>query len=680
MHSFVFKMRAALPAAAIMLGVAAPAAAQKEADFANPPVLQLSAPITALRAAVPDSARGAPAPSERQLDLRIAYTENSISNPIARTRDKVRLRSYTGAGVDPRAPFVAPTVEANPGDTVRITLHNELPYDPSCIEATDKPNVPHCFNGTNLHGHGLWVSPTGNSDNVTISINPQVSFQYEYNLPADHPAGTFWYHTHVHGSTALQVSSGMAGALVIRGNRLPTPTHNGDIDTLLKTADGKPIHENLLVLQQIQYACYDQDGNIKVRLKDGSIGVKTKDNADQIASWYCAPGDVGGVEYYTAPNGAGLFGPGTWNESGRYTTINGRVRPRFQSVAGRVERWRIVHAGVRDTVTFKLHKLIKDSGDIDKLSEAEADDFVATHCAAEETPYYSIASDGLTMAAAQEHNDSFPTTLQPGYRSDALVVFPDAGNYCVVNAAAPAGGNLTGRPVSRRLLGTVKVAPGQRVTDIRAYLTRELVKMADLHMPATIRAAVKKDLRDGLRLSHFTRHKDIPKEELTGAQSLYFNIQTSPTLEFQVGNNAADARPYQPGVIDRHLMLGGVEEWTLQSGLASHPFHIHVNPFQIVAVYDPNGKDVSTPDSVDDYEGAGKVDPQYRGTKGQWKDTIWVKNVDKPYTVVVRTRYQRYIGQFVLHCHILDHEDQGMMQNISIDLPNGKGGAAKAHH
>ncbi|HYO57090.1 multicopper oxidase domain-containing protein, partial [Archangium sp.] len=41
------------------------------------------------------------------------------------------------------------------------------------------------------------------------------------------------------------------------------------------------------------------------------------------------------------------------------------------------------------------------------------------------------------------------------------------------------------------------------------------------------------------------------------------------------------------------------------------------------------------------------------------------------YTITVRTRYQRYIGEFVLHCHILDHEDQGMMQNVSIELMLG---------
>ncbi len=114
----------------------------------------------------------------------------------------------------------------------------------------------------------------------------------------------------------------------------------------------------------------------------------------------------------------------------------------------------------------------------------------------------------------------------------------------------------------------------------------------------------------------------------------------------------------------------------------SHPFHIHVNPFQIVEILDPTGKDVSAPDAVDDY--GGSVDTQYPGLKGVWKDTLWVKNPGTTpatqYKLIVRTRYERYIGDFVLHCHILDHEDQGMMQNIRIALPDGAGGTSHGHH
>ncbi len=136
-------------------------------------------------------------------------------------------------------------------------------------------------------------------------------------------------------------------------------------------------------------------------------------------------------------------------------------------------------------------------------------------------------------------------------------------------------------------------------------------------------------------------------------------------------------------------MLGGVDEWTLKSNFVSHPFHIHVNPFQIVKIIAPDGKtDVSAPGAVDNFEkdsnGNTIIDPEYPGLKGVWKDTLLVKNIARgvpgPYTIVMRTRYQRYIGDFVLHCHILDHEDQGMMQNIRIALPDGKGSVASSHH
>ena len=50
------------------------------------------------------------------------------------------------------------------------------------------------------------------------------------------------------------------------------------------------------------------------------------------------------------------------------------------------------------------------------------------------------------------------------------------------------------------------------------------------------------------------------------------------------------------------------------------------------------------------------------------------------YTVIVRTRYERYIGDFVLHCHILDHEDQDMMENVRISLPDGQGGVMMAQY
>lgn len=60
--------------------------------------------------------------------------------------------------------------------------------------------------------------------------------------------------------------------------------------------------------------------------------------------------------------------------------------------------------------------------------------------------------------------------------------------------------------------------------------------------------------------------------------------------KFEVSGTPYDPQRYDPKRIDRKLMFGTDEEWTLTSRLAGHPFHIHVNPFQVVKILDPNGK------------------------------------------------------------------------------------------
>lgn len=235
------------------------------------------------------------------------------------------------------------------------------------------------------------------------------------------------------------------------------------------------------------------------------------------------------------------------------------------------------------------------------------------------------------------------------------------------------------RVPSRKLLGLVEVAQGRAaLADITSYLVTELVAAAAVNMPAAVRNKVVADLRNGLKLSSFVPHPDVQDDEVTGKQDLVFNI-----LDWQTKNPVfvVNGKPFDPNRIDRVLRLGGVDEWTLKSDFVGHPFHIHVNPFQVVKILDPSGKDVSTPEAVDNPDGKG-VDPQYRALKGVWKDTLWVKNPgldpSQQYTIVVRTRYQRYIGDYVMHCHILDHEDQGMMQLIRVALPDGAGGTS--HH
>ncbi|WP_299618910.1 multicopper oxidase family protein [uncultured Tateyamaria sp.] len=597
---------------------------------------------------------------EVRLEMNISYLDREIFNPVSGDYDPVRLRGYSDAlnTGTPSSALVGPTIEVSPGQTARIKLNNNMPPDATCnMGKGGSINTPHCFNGTNLHTHGLWVNPAGNGDNVLISIRPGVSFEYEYAIPDDHPAGTFWYHPHLHGSTALQVSSGMSGAIIIRDNRAPVPdsdggfARTGDLDRLLVNEDMQPIQDRVLVLQQIQYACRDADGAIQT-------------NAD--GTYRCDEGQVGGIEGYDQ------FGPNTWPTSGRYTSVNGEVLGRLaEATVGVPERWRMIHAGVRDTINFEIRPRIGD-GPFRGIASADTDSWIEENCGPA-LNYHVVAQDGLTMSAAQQRDQAI---LQPGYRVDALVTFPEAGEYCVVDGDAPAVASIGTPEPSRRLLGVV-TATGDAPAGVSGteWLTEWLMAAAARTMPDDVVDRIQGDLADGLRLSAFVPHPDVTDDEVTGYQELAFNIDLSlpGAALFEI-----DGKPYDANRVDRLLALGDVEEWTLKSDFDGHPFHIHVNPFQVVKILNADGVDVSALGSDDG------GDPQYGGLKGVWKDTLWVKNTgktaDTQYTVVVRTRYQRYIGEFVLHCHILDHEDQGMMQNVKIALPDGSGGVAMAHH
>lgn len=91
-----------------------------------------------------------------------------------------------------------PRLELRPGDRVQIRFTNAL----------SEP--------TNLHFHGLHISPTGQADNPLREVLPGATADYEFDLPVDHPRGLFWYHPHYHGLVAKQVFSGLAGMIVVR--------------------------------------------------------------------------------------------------------------------------------------------------------------------------------------------------------------------------------------------------------------------------------------------------------------------------------------------------------------------------------------------------------------------------------------------------------------------------------
>src|SRR5215210_5679098 len=116
-------------AAASALLAAGTASAQSGQDVANPPELKR-------RGASPDHPFD-PDSKEIRLDLNIEYVDGKIYNPRTGVDDPVRLRGYTQDGLPLPERYVSPSINARPGDTVRIKLNNKLPpvsspYDAGC--------------------------------------------------------------------------------------------------------------------------------------------------------------------------------------------------------------------------------------------------------------------------------------------------------------------------------------------------------------------------------------------------------------------------------------------------------------------------------------------------------------------------------------------------------------------
>jgi FtsP/CotA-like multicopper oxidase with cupredoxin domain len=112
-----------------------------------------------------------------------------------------------------------PTLRVNPGDTIKLTLNNFLDMM------------------TNVHYHGMNVSPLSPSDDVFIMITPNSGFEYEVQIPEDHPEGMFYYHAHLFGITEFQIMSGLSGGLIVEGILDPFPQLQGITEQIMYLKD-----------------------------------------------------------------------------------------------------------------------------------------------------------------------------------------------------------------------------------------------------------------------------------------------------------------------------------------------------------------------------------------------------------------------------------------------------------
>jgi FtsP/CotA-like multicopper oxidase with cupredoxin domain len=502
--------------------------------------------------------------------LEVKYTDPA-STSLGGCR--LKLRTYNGK-------LVGPTLRIKQGDTIELLLDNQLPKETpkETQEQFEQENksaylstTPASFNTTNMHYHGLHVSPTGNSDNVLIAIDPQSKFPYEVKVPETHPIGSYWYHAHAHGSTSIQVGSGMGGAIIVEDDLANTP----------KALLAANAHEKIFMLQTI---LYNEEGRL-----------------DRIAALFPGPSNPSPKQ---CDKKSGNYG--TWPCSKRRITVNGQIVPIVTMKRGEVQRWRLVDTAFRESIHF----MVKDHD------------------------LHEIALDGNYLGHIDTWKAGTPIDLEPGYRSDVLLkASMTPGDYPIIDAATPAVKSLRFADEPENVLAILRVSD----------------ESDDMPLPTDAEMAALAPFGD----------TDLSKTAV-GVQEVIYKlgqgVQNPDRNYFQV-----NYRAFSPDS-ERQLVLNATDMWSVTTigdpvGVPNpippvpHVFHIHVNPFQWSRT-GPDGK-------------AERV----------WKDTLLVQG---PAVTTLYTKYTDYIGKFVMHCHILDHEDLGMMEVE--EVVDAAGGTAKGHH
>lgn len=467
------------------------------------------------------------------------HANASVSNII---NVKLDVRSVDGRpaynGVSP-----GPTIRVNPDETIDVDITNSLP--PLHDDCTDNPNNFHGINTTNLHTHGLHVSPTTDSsgefdaDNVFVSVVPEGQLvscsdvcgesvkstfrwketKYRFELGDEHPSGTYWYHAHKHGSTAQQVGAGLSGPLIVEDKP-------GTMPEYIEAANEKII---MLMNQGVVVA---------------------------------------------EPDGGGAVDPVI------------KMRP------GEVQRWRIINA----------------------LGNATEYGFV--RASQPDLEIYQIAYDGFTLerriAIDLENLEEpwlNPASLASGNRMDLIVRAP------LEPSSKPFA-----QTIRNALSDITNGAEFANIFDLNVEVSGEPVDAAWSELEEL----------PGSRLKPFSNAK-LDRREINFS-----------------GRNLIDGEVYD-GDLKQSMKLDSEEEWHITNAAAQlHVFHIHVNPFYITHI---NGEELD------------EINPLRR-----WQDTIGVpvRSGNGAGSITYKTRFETFKGRFVIHCHVLRHEDMGMMQIVEV--------------
>ena len=535
----------------------------------------------------------------------------------------------------------APTIRVRQGEDMFIKLRNEI-TDPAALDKLvvpghlDDPNpeIPtqagyypvlpamhHKATGTtNLHLHGLAVSPMAPQDEtLKTCVDPAVGpatcgrreFVYHYRIAQTMPAGLYWYHPHVHGEVQAQMLMGLSGALIVEG-----PTDDA------RRAAG--IEDRVFVVRQSQ----DLDAQAPAAASDaaGSGGeqpaVKPHGKKRHAAGEQVDTADEMACSSNTGTDELTLNGAVVLDGEAKDTDL-----AHLEIGAGRKQLWRVLNAA---TDSFLDLALIDEAGKPLPIAIAARDSVPLSNDAGNLLPAESTIEAQL---------------VPPAGRLEFYVDAPAAGHKAYLVSHAVDTGCAGDKVPARRLAYLTSVAPPQPAAAVATQLPATPVAAGPVPGPFNGILARKTDRQ---RVLAFAEYPHPGSDDLND----FYIFERKP---------GAVLRPFEMGAEPAITVSAGTtEEWVIENWTNElHAFHIHQVHFRVLEV---DGKVRKTPELLD-----VMTVPAARAKSG---DVTKAAGPVVPGKIRIKLYFPPELaGDIPFHCHLVDHEDSGMMGVVRVLPP-----------
>jgi FtsP/CotA-like multicopper oxidase with cupredoxin domain len=430
------------------------------------------------------------------------------------------------------------------------------------------------------------------------------------------PEGLYWYHPHVHGEVQAQMLMGLSGAIVVEG-----PSDDA------RRAAG--IDERLLIVRQTQ----DRDAARTPAASMTSAGAEAA-AAAPVPVPVPVPASTGAIdtthELLCTVN-AGIDGLSVNDTPVTLGDTADDALAHLRMTAGRPQYWRVLNAA---TDAFLALALVDAQGRSLRLQVVARDGV-------------PLQDDRGERRAAAPSSDALP--VPPAGRIELLAPPLPAGTRAwLVTRAVDTG--CAGDRLPERRLARVESAAADTATAVPAgSLASRAPAAAARSAAGTVPAHP--DLFAGLlarpvdhrRVIAFAEYPRPGDEDRTD----FYIVERRP---------GAVLKPYERGDAPAITVRAGTtEEWVIENWTQElHTFHIHQLHFRVLAV---DGVPVDRPDLLDVVEIPYATATGYRSPEGPVR----------PGRVTVKLAFPDALaGDIPFHCHLVDHEDNGMMAVLRV--------------